>query len=112
MQKKSKKNTSSLPQSIMIGYFILSSLIVSLFVWRLPPKIPFFFSRPFGESQLVSPWWLIAIPVLHLGLYLGSKGLQKWMEDEKVLLQMFFWMEFFVGFLLLMSLFYVLFLVY
>jgi len=47
----------------VIALFILS---VGLLLWRfpiLPPEIPLWFSRPWGEDQLASPYWLILLPV-------------------------------------------------
>lgn len=37
-----------------------ASLILSLFFWHsLPPEIPLFYSRPWGQEQLASPFLLI-----------------------------------------------------
>jgi hypothetical protein len=45
---------------------VLFLLSVGLLVWRfpiLPPEVPLWFSRPWGEDQLASPYWLILLPI-------------------------------------------------
>ena len=54
--------------------FVLVSFLLSvgLLVWRfplLPPKVPLWFSHPWGEDQLASPYWLILLPVSSLLWY-------------------------------------------
>lgn len=62
-------------QSIKKPFFVgLSSLIVAIlflgFAWpSLPPEIPLFYSRPWGEAQLV-PSYFIAIPIVLSGIFL------------------------------------------
>jgi len=29
---------------------------------KLPPEVPLLYSRPWGESQLVKPYWLLILP--------------------------------------------------
>lgn len=46
--------------------FILFLLSAGILIWRFPvlaPKVPLWFSRPWGEDQLASPYWLILLPV-------------------------------------------------
>lgn len=53
----------SVVHKFVIGLFILS---VGLLIWRfrvLPPKVPLWFSRPWGEDQLASPYWLLLLPI-------------------------------------------------
>ncbi len=40
--------------------------IIILSYPKLPPEIPLFFSKPWGESQLVQPLLLIVLPVFSL----------------------------------------------
>jgi|SRR3989344_1712952 len=43
------------------------SLIILLMFWRkLPPVIPLWYSRPWGEDQLASPWNLLILPAASL----------------------------------------------
>lgn len=53
--------------------------VVTLF-WKrnlLPIKVPFFYSRPWGEEQLAAKEWLLLIPILSLVLFLINRQLGK-----------------------------------
>ena len=42
----------------------LLSIILLVFVWqRLPPEVPLWYSRPWGESQLANSLWLFLLPL-------------------------------------------------
>lgn len=34
-----------------------------LFFSSLPPQVPLFYSQPWGEEQLVAPYWLVILPI-------------------------------------------------
>lgn len=54
----------------------LVSFFLLLFFWRwLPPQVPLFYSRPWGESQLVSPIGLILLPLFSLLIFILNFGL-------------------------------------
>jgi len=44
---------------VMLGLFFV-------FYQKLPPQVPFFYSRPWGEAQLASSWLLLTLPTLSL----------------------------------------------
>ncbi len=80
-----KKNwLISIVHKFVIVLFILS---VGLLVWRfpeLPPSVPIWFSRPWGEDQLASPYWLVLLPAssivwygidLLIGIYITAEYL-------------------------------------
>jgi len=49
---------------LLIGADILSALV---FGWRfsnLPGQIPLYYSRPWGESQIVDFWFIFLLPIL------------------------------------------------
>lgn len=47
--------------SLFIFFF---SLAVTLWRWKfLPPAVPLWYSRPWGEDQLAHPVWLFLLPV-------------------------------------------------
>ncbi len=56
----------------------ISSLLFLLLSWtKLPPEVPLFYSRPWGEEQLVSPLFLWFLPgssliVIWINLFLAS----------------------------------------
>jgi len=62
---------------------IISQLTIIIFFFtKLPPQIPLFFSRPWGELQLTSPFYLLLLPffsliVLLINLLLASLLLEK-----------------------------------
>lgn len=35
-----------------------------IFRAQLPPVVPWFYSQPWGEGQLVAQWWLLLAPLL------------------------------------------------
>ena len=51
------------------GAVILVFLSLGLLLFKsssLPSEVPLLYSRPWGESQLVSPLWLLTLPLMSL----------------------------------------------
>ncbi len=52
----------------MFGYLILANLVmVGVFVFKyssLPPQIPLFYSKTWGEDQLGDYWMIFLLPIL------------------------------------------------
>jgi hypothetical protein len=85
--------------------FLTLSLLF-LFWQRLPPQIPLFFSRPWGESQLASPNALFLFPFLSLLVLVLNFGLMiKTIEGEKLLAQILSSASLTFSFLCLVALF-------
>ena len=61
----------------------LAQILILFSIWRfLPPQVPLFYSRPWGNFQLVNPVYLILLPAISLGLlvinlFLGLSFLKK-----------------------------------
>ena len=58
----------------LVNKFILALFVLSICIliwkWRsLPPQVPIWYSRPWGESQLTSPYWLLILPITSILLY-------------------------------------------
>ncbi len=58
----------------MVHRFVLVLFVLSigilLFRFRLlPPMVPLWYSRPWGQDQLASPFWLFLLPLSSLGWY-------------------------------------------
>lgn len=60
----------------MIYALLLADLLMAgSFAWlfsQLPPQIPLFYSRPWGEDQLVDYWFIFILPfLLHVFIFLN-----------------------------------------
>jgi len=49
---------------------LLQVAVIIIFFSRLPPEIPLFFSRPWGEAQLASPLFLLILPLISFTILL------------------------------------------
>lgn len=63
-------------------YGLIASNIVMIGVLllrfnHLPPQIPLFFSKPWGEDQLVDSWMIFLLPLLLNILYFANINLVK-----------------------------------
>jgi len=61
----------------LIGCDIVMGLTLLLGFNHLPPQIPLFFSKPWGEDQLADTWMIILLPVLLNSLYFINLSLYK-----------------------------------
>jgi hypothetical protein len=63
-QPKIKDKITSISLQLT-SFFLLAQVIIWLISWRsLPPQLPLFYSRPWGEKQLASPTLLLLLPIL------------------------------------------------
>jgi hypothetical protein len=55
-------------------FALLSNFFAFVFIFfqinKLPPQIPFFYSRPWGEEQLAPPVYLIFLPIISFLFYI------------------------------------------
>lgn len=68
----------------MVGLFLV-------FYRKLPPEIPLFYSRPWGELQLASPWLLLILPALSLFIVIFNFILSGLFFDFPFLVQVLMW---------------------
>lgn len=54
---------------LLIGMNALMAVTFFIKLSRLPPQIPLFYTRPWGEEQLVDFWLIFLIPALINGLF-------------------------------------------
>lgn len=62
---------------ILIG---LDIFMAALFAWKyqyFPEQIPLFYSRPWGEPQIVDYWYIALLPILMHLFYLANNVLSK-----------------------------------
>jgi hypothetical protein len=69
---------------------ILSALV---FAWRfstMPEEIPLFYSKQWGEAQIVDYWYIFLIPLLmHLFYFVNVYISKKYLKDERLLRKLF-----------------------
>lgn len=51
---------------------LVMTVLILMFLSQLPPQVPFFYSRPWGEEQLVQPIYLLILPISALFWYVIS----------------------------------------
>lgn len=51
---------------------LIMTILIVMYLSQLPPKLPFFYSRPWGEEQLVKPIYLFMLPISALFWYVSS----------------------------------------
>jgi hypothetical protein len=62
---------------------VLIGLILIAWKWTsLPPKIPIWYSRPWGASELGSPVWLFLFPIVGLVCYFINLGISMYLMGE------------------------------
>lgn len=64
-------------QQMNIFLFFSSLIIIGLNWQRLPPQIPLFYSRPWGEDQLAPKMAIFLFPTTSLGVFLTNHLLAK-----------------------------------
>lgn len=67
----------------------LSLMALAIFWRQLPPSVPLFYSRPYGEGQLVSVWWLWSLPIIGLAIEMITIRFSgEVIEEDKFLAQL------------------------
>lgn len=62
----------SLSHKFSIGTIIASVVLWAIFFHRLPPVVPLWYSKPWGEDQLANPIFLLILPLGSLFWYMMS----------------------------------------
>jgi hypothetical protein len=72
---------------VQAAIFFLVAQIAAwiIFIRKLPPQIPLFYSRPWGEKQLANPFFLLILPALSLIVLLTNTILASIMSQENKL---------------------------
>ena len=68
-------------------------LLAAIFAWRfpsMPSEIPLFYSRTWGEAQIVDYWYIFLLPVLmHIFYVLNLFISKKYFSQEELLQKLF-----------------------
>lgn len=92
--------------AVKLSFFFLGTLILIdlIFFWRLPPKIPLFYSRPWGEAQLASPLFLFLLTGTVMALVLMNLLVTAIVYNkERLLSQILLWINVLLVFLINVS---------
>jgi hypothetical protein len=68
---------------LLVGVFALKFM-------AMPEQLPLFYSRPWGEPQIVDYWYIILIPILmHVFFFLNMYLSKRYLKNETFLRQLF-----------------------
>lgn len=68
--------------------FWIAQVVIIFSTWRyLPPQLPFFYSRPWGEEQLSTPLGLLILPGLSVAIFLVNFIFTQVLPQEEVLMK-------------------------
>jgi hypothetical protein len=80
-----------LAMTITLVLSLLMTILIVYFYQRLPQEVPLFYSRPWGEEQLVTPWLLFILPGLSLFILFFNFILGGLLFDYPFLVQILIW---------------------
>ncbi len=76
-----------------------SMAMIAMFMFRypsLPPQIPLFFSRPWGEDQLVLSWLILILPILmNIFYFVNLFVYRRFFFDNKFVEKVFYYLNIF-----------------
>lgn len=81
----------------MIVADILMAATTLLKIKHLPPQIPLFYSKVWGEDVLADSWFIIIIPILmHLFVFLNLLINNKFFKEEAVIKKIIYFFTYFL----------------
>lgn len=100
--------------ALWLSFFLLCIVFLVVFIlWsKLPPQIPLFYSRPWGEEQLASNYWLLILPFSLLGLLIFNLTLSSLFKKELLLSKILLWTPVILILLATITIFKILFLIF
>lgn len=90
-------------------YALIASIgleILALLFYKssLPPAVPLWFSRPWGEDQLAHPLWLVALPVGNLLIFMiNTRMASTYLADHPMFGRILLLASFFISMLSLVT---------
>ena len=65
---------------------VVDIIMAAAFAWAfrsLPEQIPFFYSKPWGESQIADKWYIFLLPLLmHVIFFINDASRKKFFSDD------------------------------
>ncbi len=91
---------------VYLNFLLIGSQFILILVLGrlLPPLIPLFYSRPWGQLQLTSPNFLFLLPALSLAVLFLNSLLTTIFLKETIFAQLYTWTSNLFAFLLLLAL--------
>jgi len=89
---------------ISLLFIVIMGGFFSIFYRQLPPQVPLFYSRPWGERQLVSPPTLLFLPSLSLAVLIINILISRFLMAYSFLIDVLFWCGTLFSFLSLINL--------
>ncbi len=84
---------------LLLGADALMIIIFTLRFNTLPPQIPLFYSRLWGENQLADTWLIFILPVfLNLLFFLNNYLFKKFYSDNELIKKIFYYLNLFLIF--------------
>ncbi len=97
--------TTKLGMRLGLASLGLSLIILALSFYKLPPEVPLYYSRPYGQERLASSLSLWLLPGISLVIQLiAMRGAGTVLEKDKLLAQILVWSGGLVGMMVLVSL--------
>lgn len=72
----------SLANKFVMLSFILALILITIRWQSLPPKIPLWYGKPWGEDQLASAAWIFILPLGSLFIYIFNIVLSVYFASE------------------------------
>jgi len=84
--RSESKILGNLIKLAIIFWLAQLGLILGAWAW-LPPQLPFFYSKPWGEEQLIQPFSLFVLPLLGLIVFFGNLTLMSFVSKKELLIR-------------------------
>lgn len=70
---------------LLLGADILMAALFALKFRYFPEQIPLFYSRPWGDTQIVDYWYIVLLPILmHLFYFLNIIVSKRFFPNQKI----------------------------
>lgn len=83
--KQNKSSRIAFQLGLVFG--IVQIALLFYFWRRLPPQLPLFYSRPWGEEQLTSPLVILILPGLSIAIVLINLAINVFIAPKEILMR-------------------------